>query len=52
MMQNETYDERRERERGDPNADHGPGHETYEEKQERWRRDDHDIDDHDYWSLD
>lgn len=36
----ETYDERRERERYDPDLrdeDRGPGHETYDEKIERWR---------------
>lgn len=35
---NETYEERSERERRDPDADHGPGHETYDEKLERYRR--------------
>lgn len=41
--QRETYEERRERERNDPDLrdsyDRGPGHETYDEKLERWRRD-------------
>lgn len=36
----ETYEERRERERWDTDyADRGPGHETYEEQLERYRRD-------------
>lgn len=37
----ETYEERRERERCDPNLsadDRGPRNETYEEQLERWRR--------------
>lgn len=35
----EIYEERRERERYDPDSERGPGHETYDEKLERWRRD-------------
>lgn len=35
---NETYEERRDRERFDPDSDRGPGHETYDEKLERYRR--------------
>jgi len=31
------YEQRRETERNDPDADHGPGHETYDEQLERWR---------------
>lgn len=38
MTLDETYEERRERERRDPDADHGPGHETYDEQLERYRR--------------
>lgn len=38
MIDRETYDERRERERRDPDAERRPGHETYDEKLERWRR--------------
>ena len=38
MTDRETYDERRERERWDPDAERGPGHETYDEQLERWRR--------------
>ena len=49
MLPQETYNERRQRERNEPYADHGPGHETYNEQKERWDRDDHDIYDNDYW---
>ena len=38
MTDRETYDERRERERRDPDSERGPGHETYDEKLARWRR--------------
>ena len=36
----ETYEERRNRERRDTQLDssRGPGHETYDEQLERWRR--------------
>jgi len=37
-MNRETYNERHERERREPDAEHGPGHETYDEKNERYRR--------------
>jgi hypothetical protein len=34
-----AYEQRRERERWDPGADHGPGHETDDEQLERRRED-------------
>lgn len=33
------YEHRRDRERRDPQDEHGPGHETCQEKQDRWRED-------------
>lgn len=43
-----AYEERRECERGDPEAEPGPGHETHDETLERWRQDWHEELEHDF----
>lgn len=48
----ETYRERKERERNDPasvDSQRGPGHETYDEQLERYRREWRDVIDRDLY---